>query len=416
MSLPKVTDLVGGYMYEWEAEQVKIEVSRVHIHTDGHVSGEITISTSAPGYAPHLHQALFNFSASETRTKLAKLLAEKYKEADWYPILEQTAYYTLDKTRRGEPVIELHTSQEVKPPEFVLEPLLVRNFPTILFGDPGSTKSTISLILATTMLLPWYDNTIGLKAPDHPTNVLFLDYETDPDTIVWQLKAFQTGMGLPEYSMKYRRCAMPVAQDLDQIRKAIIEAEAEVVIIDSVALACGGELKDAEPVLNFFGALRQLKTTSLLLAHTSKERESKQKTPFGSVYFQAQARSIWEVNKIQEENDNEVHIGMFHRKPPPFQKLHQAIGFKLVFDKNTGFFTVEEEDPKTTAEFIERMGVGDRIIALLRQNPMRPKDISEKLELKESTVNGTLKRLKDKGDIVKNGDKYGLVYQDAVSD
>ncbi|MCL6531574.1 MAG: AAA family ATPase [Meiothermus ruber] len=222
-----------------------IEVSRLHAHSDGKVTGEIAISTSLPGYAPHLHQAKFNFAATRSRTELSRALNERYgKLAHWGTLLEQLCVYTLDRVRKGEPVIELMTGEEVSPPQYFLEPIIIKNYPTIIFGDPGTAKSTVALIFAQIMEKAWDDFDLDLTLPDREIRSLYLDYETDADTVTWILTKLQRGMKLPQLKLRYRRCALPLAQDVDQIHRHIYDSKAEVIIIDSLGLACGGDFKD----------------------------------------------------------------------------------------------------------------------------------------------------------------------------
>ena len=40
MTLPQITDTVTGYIFSWQKEQITIEVSRLHTHSDGRVTGD----------------------------------------------------------------------------------------------------------------------------------------------------------------------------------------------------------------------------------------------------------------------------------------------------------------------------------------------------------------------------------------
>ena len=413
MNLPRITDTVSGYMFSWQQEQITIEVSRLHPHSDGRITGEIAISTSAPGYSPHLHQAQFNFSSTRSRSELAKSLEERYSGlADWAIILEQLCVYTLDRIRRGEPVVELRTGEDVAPPEYLLEPLVLKNYPTIIFGDPSAAKSTVAVIFTQVMARPldWDVCELKLVPPIHEVNCLYLDYETDADTIRWLLTKLQRGMGLPRLSLNYRHCALPLAQDVDQVHRHIHDTGAEVIIIDSLGLACGGDLKEAASALAFFSALRQLRTTSLILAHTAKNPETKKKSVFGSVFFEAQARSIWEIRKVQDTSEDEIDVALFHRKPPPFQKLCEPIGFNIKYSPDT--MVVSPGRPRTIAEFLAAMTTQAQIEELLRQGPMTTKEITEALDISRSAADSALRRLKNKRKIVKLQDKWGLLVEE----
>ena len=411
MSKPQITPVVGGYRFAWETERIEIAVSRLKTHSDGTVKGEITVTTSAPGIEPYLHGSQFNFSSDATRDRLVKKLTGSYEHlANWESVFQQLCFYVLDYERRGEPVINLQTTDEVAKPVYLLYPLLVRSLPTTLFGEPGSLKSTLALILAATLLLPWTGNPLDLSPPSHPTLVLYLDWETDQETVRYQLTRLQRGMDLGYLSLNYRRCYLPVAQDIQQIRQHIVDTAAQVVIIDSLGLACGGELNEAGTALSFFAALRQLNTTSLILAHSAKNIEKHSRhSIYGSVFFEAQARNIWEIQKLQEAGENEVDISLFHRKPPPFSKLHPPLGFKLRFDEAQDAMTVESEDPRTIDQFLERMSAQQRILAALKTGHRTPAELAEDLSLKTNTVRSALMRLKLRAQVVKVADAYGLL-------
>lgn len=414
MSLPQINQTLGGYHFTWEKEMLEVTVSRLKQHKDGRVTGEILITTSAPAYNPHLHQAQFNFSSTHSRRDLARSLEERYsKLADWDTILEQLCVYTLDRVRRGEPVVELWTKEDASPPEYLLEPLILRNYPTIIFGDPSTAKSTVALILTQVMMLPWRDNPLGLAAPERSVRCLFLDYETDPDTIRWLLTMLQRGMELPPLSLNYRHCALPLPQDIEQVRRHIDDYQAEVIIIDSLGLACGGDLKEAESALALFSALRLLRTTSLILAHTAKNPETKKKTVFGSVFFEAQARSIWEIRKAQDTGEDELDVALFHRKPPPFQKLCAPIGLTIKYGPDT--MTISQGQPRSVAEFLGALGTQAQIEELLKDGPMSPKGIMEALDISRGAVDMALKRLKNKQKVVKLEDgKWGLLGKENI--
>lgn len=52
--------------------------------------------------------------------------------------------------------------------------------------------------------------------------------------------------------------------------------------------------------------------------------------------------------------------------------------------------------------------MGDQILATLRGGAMPTKDLVETLDMKEQTVERTLRRLRDRGKILRIGDAWGL--------
>lgn len=406
MNKPDITNRVGGYEFYWKQDEIKIVVNRIKSHTDGKVTGEVKITRKGI----HLHQAQFNFAASRSRTDLAKILSARDEQpTDWYSILEFMAVTTLDRERSGEPLIHLYSGEDIKPPEYLLHPLIVKNYPTVFFGDPGSAKSTTAIILSQIMMLPWKDNPLGFESPEEPIKCLYLDWETDEATIQWQLTCLDRGMKLGGVYLPYRRCALPLSQDLDQIRKYIEESEAQVIIIDSLGLACGGELKESGPAIGFFSALRQLHITAFILAHTAKAGDNK-RSIYGSVYFEAQARSVWEINKDIEGSG--LNITLVHRKSPPFQKRHDSLGMRFEYDDD-GYLQVGLGKVKETPDaYLVELGNQERIIDILKSGKVQFKDLLKKSCLGENILRVTLSNLKKDNKIINiSRGVYGLPEQ-----
>jgi hypothetical protein len=407
MSQPQILEIAGGYQFAWNTtENVKIKVTRLHSTSDGGLKGELLITTSAEGYAPHIHLGQFNFSASRSRKELAKQLETVYP-IDWEALLEQLVVRTIEMVRKGEPIEDILADNEsLEPPRYLVEPFIVENYPNVIFGDPGSFKSTISLVLMALVTLPWRDNPLHLTTPDKSVPLLFLDWETDKSTISWQLSCLQRGMDTGIIPIKYRRCSVPLYNDLEQIQNAIVENKIEFIVIDSLGLACGGELNEAGTAIQFFTALRQLKVTSLILAHTSKDKLSQNKSIYGSVYFEAQARNIWHARKRQEPGESDLDLILRNTKSPPFRKKYQDMSYHVSFDDTS--MKVKTQDPRTVAEFLETMGTQPRIIDLLKSGPQKPADIARALDLTENNVRVVLSNLKKSNEVVKIGDGYGL--------
>ena len=409
MSLPQILDIPGGYVFDWkEPEKINIKVNHLN-NKNGELRGEILITTSAPGYNPHLYLGTLNFMSGRTRKELTKQLSELY-ETDWTSILEQLVVYTVDRFRRGEPVEDILVDNSLTtPPEYLIHPLVVKNYPNVLFGDPGSFKSTFTLALIAGTVLPWTDNPLSWNVPEKPAGTMYLDWETDRDTVSWQLSRFQDGMRTGIIPIKYRRCSLPLYQDIERIMTAIVDYHIELVIIDSLGLACGGDLNEAATAIQFFSALRQLKVTSLILAHTSKDKLSKNKTIFGSVYFEAQARNIWHLKKRQESGEDSLDLLIKNTKPPPFSKKQQDLAYHVDFSDDT--IKISKERPAEVGEFLQELSTSTRIIEYLKDNPKStPKDIATNLGLTDGNVRISLKRLREKNLVVKlDGDNYGLL-------
>lgn len=409
MAKPSINEAPGIYTLEWAEDSIKVVTSKVRQHRDGKVTGEIWITTTATNSHSHLHQAQFNFSSTQARTSLAKVMAGKYSNANWGNVLEQLCFYVLAWVRQGEPVLELSADGDFKPPEYLLYPVLLKDEPTIIFGEGESAKSLIGLLFSIIIGLPWVDNPFKLQTLNAPSKILYLDWETSKAEIGWRLKCFREGLDLPNLSINYRRCALPLADDMEQIHEMIQKTNSNFLIVDSIAAASGGDVNSAEVALRFFSALRQLKITSLLIAHTAKNADGKARTVYGSAFYFNSARSVWLVKRVSETDETEINVGLFHKKHNNSQGF-KPIGFKMMFNEHKT--TVELQDVKQVGEFLQETSLPTRITELLKNGAAPAGEIAEALEAGKESTRSTLNRMKQRSQVIKIGNNWGLPYND----
>jgi hypothetical protein len=409
MSNPEVMQRGRVFHFAW-SEGCEISVSKVKEHSDGRITAQMTVKTTSPGYQPYLLQTILNLTALQGRNTVGKTLKERCPEIDWDMALEQLCFITLSKLSEGEPVQEICSADEVSPPAYLLYPVLQSGQPTLIYGEGEVGKSYLALMFGICIQLPWIDNPLRLSPNVDVNNVLYLDYETDSSDIKWRLQSIKDGMGIPDISVLYRRCTLPVRDEIEQIEQAVIETRSKCIIIDSLAAACGGDLTSAEPAISLFSAIRQLNVTSLLLTHTSKNSDSKKTSPYGSVYFTNFARGVFEIKKSQEADEDEIAIGLFHRKANS-SKLLPPLGFRLSFAGGSARFF--RQDLSKDAELSKVLPLKERIAGLLTQGSMTIPEIAGVLETSEGTVKTTLNRYKNQFIHLQEG--WGLLSNNTVT-
>ncbi|MFA4836455.1 MAG: primase C-terminal domain-containing protein, partial [Dehalococcoidia bacterium] len=409
----KLTMQAGIYDFTWDNYTAKLSrVKESRERTVGEL--KVIVQNSEP---QTLIQANLNLLSGRSRREAAKDLEVKAPAYDWDAILEQICTQAIELMRGGDPAQDITVDEFsiVVRPEYILYPLIVRRMPNCIFGDPGTLKSTTALLCSQIALLQWVGNPIGVTVGQEPMRGLYLDWETDYDTTMYQLKRLGKGLDISVTSIAYRRCALPLHADLEQLCKYVLETKADYIIVDSLAMASGGEPKETATALNFFGGLRQIKThygepiTSLILAHNSKNPEEKKKTIYGNQQYTAQMRNIWESVKRSEPGEDEIDLALFHRKPPPFGKHQHPLGWKYVFNDEKESISIECSDPSSIGEFVERMGTEQRILNCLSGGKQTPKELQERLSITRSNVDTSLSRLRSKGKVVRLEDgAYGL--------
>lgn len=414
MSIPTIKSKAGNYYFEWEDDKVTIKVTRLKIHSDGRVIGEVLIETTLPGTKKHVHQAQFNFSSTAARDKLITTLEKQYPTLfNWQGILEALSVHMLKLSREGEPVIEIDNTTDSKPPEYYLEPLILKGCANVLFGEKEQGKSTIAQIATTCLIMPWH-TLIDFILPDNPTNVLYLDWEADMNIIQWNFKKLRNGHDLPPLKYNYIHCSLPLADDLEKINNIIEQKEIEVLIIDSIGPAAGVKLSTDEPAIRFFQALRQLNTTSLLIGQTSKAQDDKKKTLYGSVFFEYLARNIWQVRAVRDKD--RLTCGLFHEKSN-YTRRHKPIGIEICHYDDS--IIIDSCELESIPEMMERMGWEARILQVLSKGALSIGDLTIEMgaELKEKgVINTNLYRLRKKGKVINlEGHKWGLALIPEIS-
>jgi hypothetical protein len=405
MSLPEIEQTLLGYHFSWIEEDVNIEARHLKFSHDS-LRGEIIVKTSLPGYNPHLHQANFNFSSTRSRNELTKALSTLCDTVDWTVIIEQLRVKTLNLFRQGEPVQIIDAKEKVSEPEYLLWPFIPKNQLSLIFGGGGDGKSTFALFLCLIAMYPSIAGEYAMKS-ESPKKVLYLDYETSKEIISWQWAMIAANFDC-DGKIYYRRCDIPLTQDIEKLKECVYESQADLVIVDSAGIACGDNINEAHTANTLALALRSLNTTTLLISHTSKER-SDRKTPFGSVYFFNNARNVWELKKTQEAGEDEITLGLFHRKSN-ISKLHKPFGFRFIY--KDGSITVKKEDVTEIGEFEKELSLRHRIKnLLLQEGVMTIKKIAMQLSAGERVVRSRLNEMRTKGDVIKQGDQFAMHYK-----
>lgn len=412
MSKPTLTPLVSGVQFHWEQEQVQITVTRIHETRNGPVTGEVLIRTTRPGWPRHIRQAQLNFTSSPTRDQWVKALNPKY-DAPWHEIMETLCVLTLEYIRQGEPVVELDPLVEIPPPSYYVKPLMPKNKPSVIFGEGGTTKSYLGVALAACLHADWKKNPMGFELPEGRKNVMYLDWETDQEELSWRWKCILNGAGLPYSKLPYLRCVAPLPDDLERIQEKLIEWNTEAIIIDSMAGAAGGELNKDDTATRLFTAIRRLKTTALIIAHTSKPNgDGKTATIFGSVFFGNWSRSVFEVQKVQEPDEDTIDIGIYHRKTNQ-SKLFKPIGLKVNFGEDYTRYSRQNVDD--IIELSKHLSMPQKIEGLLKNfGQMTVKEIASELGEKEDAVSVGLNRLKKSGKADRFPNGWGLLVKEGV--
>jgi len=345
------------------------------------------LSAYLDGDTPRLlTQGSLTLTSLQGRGSFARRLTELHPDAPWDTVIENIAVHGLQFRRRGEPVMVLEPTDTICVP-FDVNPLIYKNHQTLLYAPGGSLKSYLALLIA--LLACNGQRCAGLAAVR--SGVLYLDWELNAETVGGRLKAMQTGH--PELSARpyYRRCEVPFHQEAHQIAAHVAERDVRLLIIDSAAMACGGDLASPDSAIALQRALRQIGCSSLVLAHVAKNfQDGQEKSAYGTVFFRELARNVWDATRGEDDAACRV---VLQQKKNNFGPIHAPLGFAFTFDAQS--VRVTACDPAEEPALEAKLPLAARIRNLLEDGlPRTAETIADVLEVKLATAKVTLSREK----------------------
>jgi hypothetical protein len=254
----------------------------------GALSAEITATVPT---SSRQHWSRLNLAAPRSRADLAKVLTTVLPGPLWGPLLDEACQRVALAMRAGVAPVELRAAPP-NPAKWLIPRLVPRNETTVLYGDGGTLKSLLALALA------WSALGGRLLAPDWPVPslraVIYADWESRREEHEERWWGLSRGVGIEgPGALHYVPMHRPIAESIGQLQRVQKDTGAELVILDSLAPACGAEPEGSDAAVQAMTAIRSLPCTRLVVAHVSKAAAESNgpAKPFGSVFVANLARS-----------------------------------------------------------------------------------------------------------------------------
>lgn len=291
---------------------------------------------------------------------------------DWDRVVDETVMSVVEQEKRPLVTLDLSTVPPVAQ-TFVLPVMLPKGKVTILYGAGGSGKSALAAAISVAV----QRGTSFLGWQCEPTNVLYLDWETDPGDLADRVGRASRGMGLRDTAaVRYLNLAGPLAYHQQAVAQAVAENDIGMLVIDSVGMATagardGGDL--AEGAISFFRGLRQLGTTVLAIDHISSEdlkRKGHTSKPFGSVFKVNAARNTFEVRDTTDIGGPK-RLTLVHAKSNT-GPLQGDISMHVTWDDDQIRFD-------RSGFAIAKRDVEERVLEVLATGPASPRGLTDLL-------------------------------------
>ena len=271
--------------------------------------------------------------SSSMRAQWAKNLKSR-RDIDWDTMFTYVAPMTLSYLRQGEPLLELGGPPKSMNVDYLIDPILENGQATTLYGPGGVVKSYIAAYIS--CCVQYKIPVLGGEwQPSMQGNVLYLDWESTHDSHNRRIWALKKGLGIekaPERIL-YRRCGLPLCDEIDAIQEIVDEHKINLVIVDSQTPASGHGQDAGQVASVFFNALRSLGCTSLIIDHVSKSNMRSDEDfagPINSVVKFNRSRSVFSIKKVQSPDNNSVYCRIKHTKHNE-GRLLEDIGIKVRF-------------------------------------------------------------------------------------
>ncbi len=392
--------------FKWANEGLHIFLKYAHQTTDG-IHCEIEIHSTILAM---LHWGRINLLSTSGRETLVKKLRGSFSlSTDWVHVLDRTFYLAYCHIRAGSPITALDGTPSPSEDCFQVDKLLPAGQTTVIFGDGGTGKSLLALAIAASV-----NSQISLPcglSPIKKAAALYLDYEEDEKTQNNRLHELSRGLGISNCeTLYYRPMFKPIWDDVENLKAEISKKNIGLVVVDSLAPAFVNP-NDPEMVIRSMNALRAFSPASrLVISHISKADTEKihLATPYGSVYIRNLARSVWEVRRASDDED-ELSIALYHRKVNN-GRLQNPFGLRFEF--NQGMIKIHGMDLLEHPDLLVRAALPMRIIKSLSNGSKTVKELSEETVTSESSIRGTLNRLRNKRKVIRLDDykppKWGI--------
>lgn len=245
------------------------------------------------------------------------------------------------------PIIDWHDlwTTEDEEEEWIIEPLLPARRLVALFSAPKVGKSLLMLEIAAAVARG--TEALG-TTPSRPRRVLYVDFENDPrGDVRTRLKAM--GLG-PDDLENLKYLSYPTLAKLDtragaqELLAIVQEHGCEVVVIDTISRAVGGEENENDTWLAFYRntglTLKQAQVACIRLDHTGKDHDKGMRG--GSAKY-GDVDAVWKLTRIDDgdtyklectDHRMPIHEPMLviHRDQEPLTHRVSGMGKRAVSD------------------------------------------------------------------------------------
>lgn len=354
---------------------------------------DMRMSVEIPGKRRTPFSRRLNLSSSSGIEGLRREIQAIYpgKDLEWPALISEATDIAKETWRGIDRSVDLANVPLPEIRQWAIERFAPKGLSTIVFGMGGGGKSFLCADIALHCLygMPWKG-----RAVDHVYGVMIIDYEDAEDE--WRLRVQQLcdGYGWPFPERGYRYYpgrAIPVADQIAQIREVVEHERIGLVVIDSAISAVGGDVIDMQSPARLVNALQSIGVSAIIIAHNTKAEDARY--PLGSIAWHNLVRATHYLESTQTEGSVILDAALHNKKGN--RGLQKPLPLRFVFSEtDTGPVTIDltASIPESlrTEEQNDRWAVMQALVSAER--PMTARELASELDIPEASVRAHLSK------------------------
>lgn len=390
---PPVWQRLGeAFEFRWEQRRVTLTSFR---ESSGDLKCELSAEVAeGEDWVPLSGLMVLNLLAPRTRKEVATTLQMRDEDFAWHDAMEAIAVIAVREYRRGGPIVKLCETQAQDNIRYLVDRILPYGETAILFGDGESGKSLFSMFVAVAVATG-YPLPGGL-GPEEAGNVLYLDYEDGAEEHARRLRKISRGMGVdvPD-NIFYRESHRPIHEEAPLLAKEIAQRKIDLIVVDSLAPACGDDPSAPGAAIATMNALRSLGGTRLAIGHvnkTDRNAPSANQTTFGSIFWRNMTRAMWQLQANSEGSpDGRAPFALYNRKQNNAAREKNPIGMQYIFQPSS--IAIESYFISPAEALAEGGSLGNRIVQVLGRSSKTTDELAEMFSTDGAGIRKALQRL-----------------------